>query len=84
MIEISVYILVAILLGYFFGWLITKIVLKSRYKKHLDEIEELTLKLRHLEEQQMKINKNHEEEIEAFLFERIDITKKYQELLQKR
>jgi molybdopterin converting factor small subunit len=38
MIEISAYILFAILLGYFFGWLITKLLLKERYQRHLDEI----------------------------------------------
>ena len=38
MIEISGYIFVAISLGYFFGWLITKIMLKERYQARLDEV----------------------------------------------
>lgn len=150
MVEISAYIFVAILLGYFFGWLITKLLLKERYQAHLDEIilnnntktedinkikdelfqvqkdnkrlksqnkelssgyngqkyvlEEhnevlddfqkrlhskdevikvLTTKLSLLEEKQMQIEKKYEEEIDAFMFERIETTKKYKDLLSK-
>jgi antitoxin component HigA of HigAB toxin-antitoxin module len=150
MIEISAYIFVAILLGYFFGWLITKILLKERYQTSLDEIildknieiaditkikdelfqtkkdnkrlkaynkelnsgydgqkyvldeynetldefqkrllskdeviEKLTSKLSLSEEREMNIEKKYEEEIDAFMFERIDITQKYKNLLKK-
>ena len=38
MIQISAYILGAILLGYLFGWLITKLLLKERYQTQLNEI----------------------------------------------
>ena len=149
-IEISAYLFVAILLGYFFGWLITKLLLKERYQAHLDkiilnntrEMEEtseirdellqykndnkrlkvqnkafssgydgqkyvedkdtitvaelekrldvkddviasLTTKLSLEEEKQMKIEKKYEEEIDAFMFERIDITQKYKDLLKR-
>ena len=149
-IEISAYIFVAILLGYFFGWLITKLLLKERYQTHLDEIilknntekedinkikdelfqvkkdnkrlktqnkelssgysgqkyvldehnevldefqkrlhskdeiiESLTKNLSLVEEKQMAIEKKYEEEIDAFMFERIDTTQKYKDLLEK-
>jgi uncharacterized protein YeeX (DUF496 family) len=150
MIEISTYIFIAIVLGYFFGWLITKLLLKERYQSQLDEmlvdnkteteeinkikdelvqvkkdnkrlktqnkelnsgydgqkyvleehnevlddfqkrlhskdeiIEVLTSNLSLAEEKQMKIEKKYEEEIDAFMFERIDITQKYKNLLEK-
>ncbi|CAA6817838.1 MAG: Unknown protein [uncultured Sulfurovum sp.] len=149
--QISAYILMAILLGYFFGWLTTRIVLKNRYQSKLDAInlkrndvklnelnklkddlfqykrenkelktknrrissgfdgqkyvlnqhndvlddfqkrllskdeviETLTGKLSLAEAQQMKIEKKYEEEIDAFIFERIEITKQYKDLLEK-
>ena len=37
-IEISAYIFAAIVLGYFFGWLSTRVVLTKRYQTKLDEI----------------------------------------------
>jgi len=150
MIEIGVYIFVAILLGYFFGWIITRLILKERYQNYLDEIilnnrtesEELskindellhykkdnkrlrlqnkefssasdtkkyvlgenneplddlekrlhakdeiiatmTSKLSQMEEKQMTIENKYEEEIDAFMFEQIDITQKYKDLLEK-
>ncbi|CAA6826414.1 MAG: Unknown protein [uncultured Sulfurovum sp.] len=150
MIQISTYIFIAILLGYFFGWLITKLLLKERYQHHLDKIvlntntgieelnkikEELyqykkdnkrlkaqnkelnsgyagqkyvldehnetldefqrrlhnkdeviaalTSQLSLIEEKQRQIEKKYEEEIDAFMFERIDITQKYKDLLEK-
>ena len=150
MIEISSYIFMAILLGYFFGWLITKLLLKERYQSRLDEIvlnnhteieeinkikdelyqtkkdnkrlktqnkefnsgyvgqkyvldeynttlddfqkrlhskdeviESLTTKLSLVEDRQMNIEKKYEEEIDAFMFERIEITQKYKDLLAK-
>ncbi|HIP51329.1 MAG TPA: hypothetical protein EYG94_04490 [Campylobacterales bacterium] len=150
MIEIGAYIFVAILLGYFFGWIITRLILKERYQNYLDEIilnnrteaEELskindellqykknnkhlrlqnkelssasdtqkyvlgenneplddlkkrlhskdeiiatmTSKLSQMEEKQMTIENKYEEEIDAFMFEQIDITQKYKDLLEK-
>ena len=46
-------------------------------------IESLTRKLSLLEEEQRGIEKKYEEEIDAFMFERIEITKKYKDLLEK-
>ena len=150
MIEISAYIFIAIILGYFFGWLITKLLLKERYQSHLDEIilknntekeeinkikdelyqakkdnkrlkiqnkelssgydgqkyvleehndvldefqkrihskdeliESLTTQLSLVEEKQMQVEKKYEEEIDAFMFERIEITQKYKDILEK-
>jgi len=137
-IEIDVYISIAILLGLFFGWLITKLLLKEQcqeelkdvseelvaYKKdykllkaklkelnfrednttQIDTIDEsnktlseaqnslhqkdeliasLTKKLSEVEEKQMALEKKYEEEIDAFMFERVDITQKYKALLEK-
>jgi len=97
-ISISVYIVVAILLGFTFGWFIAKAVFKEKFedqiealstnydanKKSIDssskekdkEIAELKDKIRSLKSQ-------HEKEVDAFLEERIDITMKYKELLDK-
>jgi len=46
-------------------------------------ISSLTTKLSLSEEKQMEIEKKYEEEIDAFMFERIDITQKYKALLEK-
>ena len=46
-------------------------------------IASLTTKLSLVEESQMNIEKKYEEEIDAFMFERIDITQKYKELLEQ-
>jgi uncharacterized membrane protein YciS (DUF1049 family) len=46
-------------------------------------IASLTTKLSHAEEKQREIEKRYEEEIDAFMFERIDITQKYKALLEK-
>lgn len=148
--QISTYIFIALLLGYFFGWLITKSLIKERYQAYLDEfvsnnsveteetrkikdeifqikrenkrlkeknkelssgymgqkyvldehnatldefqkrlkskdevISVLTAKLSLAEEAQRKIEKKYEEEIDAFMFERIEITQKYKNLLDK-
>ena len=136
-IEIGSYLVIAILLGAFFGWLITKLLLKKRYEEDIDEISKelvaykkdykllkahckelslkedslqvdditgsngtmdefqkrldakdeliatLTSKLTLVEEKQEKIEKQYEEEIDAFMFERIDTTQKYKALLEK-
>jgi len=149
-IEISLYLIGAILLGSIFGWLLAKSILKERYQDQLEElseisnhelgnidkinqelehykkvnqelieknmklnlgymgqkyvldennetldefqvflkskddvIETLTSKLSGAEEKQMKMKKKHDVEIDAFLFERIEITQKYKDLLVK-
>ena len=149
MIALSTYIFVAILLGCFFGWLITKLLLKEKYQMRLDEvvlknntevkemneikdelfhykkdnkrlkmqnkelisgydgqkyvldehnvtldefqkrlrskdevIEALTSKLSLAEEKEMDLKKQYEEEIDAFMFERMDTTQKYKDLLK--
>ena len=46
-------------------------------------IASLTTKLSHAEEKLREIEKKHEEEIDAFMFERIDITQKYKALLEE-
>jgi chromosome segregation ATPase len=148
--QISVYLLIAIILGYTFGWLITKLhfekvyteklnrmtatkeqpmaetselkeklfqlrreykelekekqKLDSMYKGQkyvLDEhndvlddfqkrllkkdevIEGLTKRLSLLEQRQLDLNKKYEEEIDAFVFERVEITQKYKDLIEK-
>lgn len=148
--QISVYILIAIILGYAFGWLITKLRFEKAYteqlklamakkqqpmveaselkeklfqlrrehkqlekeKKKLDSmykgqkyvldehnevlddfqkrllkkdevIEGLTKRLSLLEKRQLDLNKKYEEEIDAFVFERVEITQKYKDLIEK-
>ncbi len=143
-------IIVAILLGCLFGWLITKTFLEEKYEKRLkqyydenakdiqevnkikeelfyykkinrelveensklasgyngqkyvldehnatldefqkllksknDVIEKLTKKLSLLEDKQLALKKRYDTEIDAFLLERIDTTKKYKMLLEK-
>ena len=150
MIEIGLYLITAIFLGYLFGWLITKTVLEEKYEKRLkkyyddnaeeirqakkiqeelvhykkinkelleknsklalgyngqkyvldehnatldefqkllksknDVIEKLTTKLSMSEDRQLAMKKKYDAEIDAFLFERIDITQKYKSLLNK-
>lgn len=150
MIEISSYIILALFIGYFFGWLITKIIVREKYQEKLDHfisnksvdvdevkllkdevfkykqqnkrlkaknvrinsgydgqkyvleqhnetldefqrrllnkdevIETLTTKLSAVEEKQSSVEKKYEEEIDAFMFERIELTQKYKDLLDK-
>jgi len=149
-IEISSYIIIAISLGYLFGWLITKNIIEDRCEKRLKEyynenakeireakrikqelehykkanrklieensrlalgyhgqkyvldennatldefqkllkskndiIEKLTKKLSILEDKQLALKRKYDTEIDAFLLERVDITKKYKALLEK-
>ncbi|HHS92589.1 MAG TPA: hypothetical protein ENK82_04525 [Campylobacterales bacterium] len=148
-IQITVYIFLAIVLGYVFGWLITKLQLTKRYESRLkavlnqnkennlsidfrneiyqlkkenralkeahkkslqgyegqkyvldqhnavlDDFQKrllskdqviagLTKELSLSEEKQLTLEKKYEEEIDAFVFERIELTKKYKELLEK-
>ena len=150
MTEIGLYLIVAIFLGYLFGWLITKTFLEENYEKRLnkfyddnlkeiheakrikqellhyektnrtlieensklalkfngqkyvldehnatldefqkllksknDIIEKLTIKLSTSEDKRLAMKKKHDIEIDAFLFERIDITQKYKTLLKR-
>ena len=150
MIEIGLYLIAAIFLGYLFGWLISKTFLEEKYEKKLkqyyddhaeeireakkikqellhykktnkelieknsqlalrfngqkyvldehnatldefqkllksknDVIEKLTTNLSMVEDKQLALKKKYDSEIDAFLFERIDITKKYKSLLEK-
>ena len=62
MTQIAIYMAAAILLGYFFGWLITRVLFKKKCQK---------------------IEKKYEQEIEAFIAEREEVTLKYKELLAK-
>jgi hypothetical protein len=103
-IEISIYIFVAIALGYFFGWLITRLLLKQKYEIDLEKImlnkklssdddqkslfkdeliAKLTSKLTLMDEKQIIIEKKHEEEINAFIFERTEIIQKYKSLVEQ-
>jgi len=97
-ISISVYIIAAILLGFTFGWFMAKALLKEKFENQIEalstnydankdsidtqskaqdkELIELKDKIRSLKSQ-------HEKEVDAFLEERIDITLKYKELLEK-
>lgn len=148
--QISGYIVIAIMLGYLFGWLITKLHFEKVYKEKLtsiivdkdqpiveaselkeklfqlrreqkqlkeekqrvdsmykgqkyvldehnevlddfqkrllkkDEvIEQLNTKLSLLEQRELALNKKYEEEIDAFVFERVEITQKYKDLIEK-
>ena len=150
MTEIALYLIIAIFLGYLFGWLITKTSLEEKCEKRLkqyydenakeireakkikqelehykktnrelieenikltlgfkgqkyvldehnatldefqrllksknDIIEKLTKKLSILEDKQLALKKKYDTEIDAFLLERVDITKKYKALLKK-
>ena len=150
MIQITTYIFLAILLGFIFGWLIAKVLLKKKYQKRLDAvisvkevdadevnklkenilelqrenkllkaknkeislsyggqkyvldahnseldafqkrlltkdevIDTLTKKLSLTEAEYREKVKKYEEEVEAFMFERIETTKKYQDIREK-
>lgn len=69
--EISIFITIAIVLGYIFGWLITKAIYRGKIKK---------LKSEHIE-QKAEINKlsaeieRHELEMIAFIEEREELVK---------
>ena len=52
-------------------------------KSKNDIIEKLTTKLSISEDKQLALKKRYDAEIDAFLYERIDITKKYKSLLEK-
>lgn len=65
-VEITLFLVVAVVLGFTFGWLISKAMLKEKYEDKLKVLKE-----------------KHESEMDAFLAERVEITEKYKELLNK-
>ena len=96
--SISVYIIAAIVLGFTFGWFIAKAILKEKFEEQVEalstnydankssidtqskkQVNEITA----LKNEIQKLKKQHEQEVDAFLEERIDITQKYKELLDK-
>ena len=96
--SISVYIIAAILLGFTFGWFIAKAIFKEKFEEQVEalstnydankssidtqsqkQVNEITA----LKNEIQKLKKQHEQEVDAFLEERIDITQKYKELLDK-
>ena len=91
--EISVYLILAIVLGFLFGWFITKASWKERCEKEIEKFKALHLKDKqenvtsrepYIEEEKLSVLKRlHEKEVEAFLAERTDIIQKYKELLVK-
>jgi len=91
--EISLYLILAIVLGFLFGWFITKASWKERCEKEIEKFKELYLKDKqesvtnrepYREEEEISVLKRlHEKEVEAFLVERTDIIQKYKELLVK-
>lgn len=133
-IEISLFLIVAILLGYTFGWFTSKAMIKEKYEQKINEfntlyaedlnkikeikedldhykqfnkelsttnseqakkieelkdfvnskddtITKLTTQLSLEEDKMITLTKNYEEEMDAFLYERTEITQKYKELL---
>lgn len=98
-IELSLFMIVAILLGYTFGWFTAKATVKEKYTDQMDELRSLyendLSKIKeikaNLDEHKAllkskdatikKLTKRHEEEMDAFLYERTEITQKYKELL---
>jgi flagellar motility protein MotE (MotC chaperone) len=97
-ISISLYIIVAILLGFTFGWFIAKAIFKEKFQEQVEALstnydankssidihsEEQKRELIELKEKIKRLKSQHEKEVDAFLEERIDITMKYKELLDK-
>ena len=72
--EIGLYIILAIVLGFLFGWFIAKASGKESYENKEAYAEE---------EKILLLKRVHEKEVEAFLSERTDIIQKYKELLLK-
>jgi len=66
MLEISSYLITALILGYFFGWIITKARLKERFLK---------------KEQELHLNSQHQEELETIKAELIQYKQSKSELL---
>ena len=96
--SISAYIIAAILLGFIFGWFIAKAIFKEKYEEQLEVLSSNYDINKHAIDTQSKsqekeiaalkdeiriLKEKHEQELEAFIKERIDITKKYKKLLDK-
>ena len=97
-ISISLYIIAAILLGFTFGWFIAKAIFKEKFEEQVEALstnydankskidlysKEQREELSELKDTIRKLKNKHDEEIDAFLEERIDITLKYKELLDR-
>jgi flagellar motility protein MotE (MotC chaperone) len=97
-ISISLYIIVAILLGFTFGWFIAKAIFKEKFEDQVEALsknydankssidsqsQEQNKELAELKDTIRSLKSQHEKEVDAFLEERIDITMKYKELLEK-
>jgi len=97
-ISISVYIIAAILLGFTFGWFMSKALLKEKFENQIEALstnydankdsidthsKEQDKELVELKDKIRSLKSQHEKEVDAFLEERIDITMKYKELLDK-
>jgi flagellar motility protein MotE (MotC chaperone) len=97
-ISISLYIIVAILLGFTFGWFIAKAIFKEKFEDQVEALstnydankssidsqsQEQNKELAELKDTIRSLKSQHEKEVDAFLEERIDITMKYKELLDK-
>jgi len=134
--EISLFLIIALFVGYIFGWFSSKSVLQEKHEEQIHEfktfyeedlgkikqikeelerykesnkelsansgkrtqkieelehlvetkddmIAKLTTQLSHEEDKSIALAKNHEEEMNAFLYERVEITQKYQKLLAR-
>ncbi len=97
-ISISLYIIVAILLGFTFGWFIAKMIFKEKFEEQVEvlstnyDANKSTIDMQSknqekeiaaLKDEIRSLKSKHEEEVNAFLEERIDITMKYKKLLDK-
>ena len=96
--SISVYIIAAILLGFTFGWFIAKAIFKEKFEEHIEALstnydtnkssidtqsKNQVNEIYALKDEIRSLKEKHEQEVDAFLQERIDITQKYKELLDK-
>jgi len=97
-ISISLYIIVAILLGFTFGWFIAKAIFTEKFKEQVEVLssnydtnknnidfhsQKQSKELLNLKDEIRRLKVEHDKEVDAFLNERIDITQKYKELLEK-
>jgi len=102
-VEIILFLMVALIVGFGFGFLIAKLLKGERREREtvqlekgsVDEdcemlletkdetIEKLIRQLSLEEDKYRGLKKEHEEEVTAFLVERMDITQKYRKLLSK-
>jgi flagellar motility protein MotE (MotC chaperone) len=96
--SISIYIVAAILLGFTFGWFIAKAIYKEKFADQVEALstsyntnknsidiqsKAQNQELTEVKEEIRQLKLQHEKEVDAFLEERIDITQKYKELLDK-